>query len=60
MKISSYKNLVTGETVSFETGSRRDRKVRADSKKYQLIVNDAAPIAVKIDPEKVKKPEKSG
>jgi hypothetical protein len=57
MKMSSYKNLVTGGTVSFETGSRGDRKARADSKKYQLIVNDVAPITVK--PE-TKKPEKSG
>lgn len=57
MKLSSYKNLVTGGTVTFETGSRGDRKAKADSKKYQLIVNEVAPVSAKPEP---KKPEKSG
>lgn len=57
MKMSSYKNLITGGTVAFETGSRGDRKARAEPKRFQLIVSEAAPVVAKPD---TKKPEKSG
>lgn len=57
MKTNAYKNLSSGATVTFEKGSRGDRKAKADTKKYQAIVDEVAPITIKPEP---KKPEKSG
>ena len=50
--MNTYKNTVSGRDVSYEAGSRMDRKAAANPKKFKRLT--------KTETAKPDKPEKSG